>query len=89
LLVLSTNVLAGTRLTAAQCNEYPFTPLKGEITHTQIVNYLAELESIGYDPGKVSVYYPSDIERAESRLRAEYARDCTGSPAHVTAQSSQ
>jgi hypothetical protein len=89
LLVLSTSVLAGTRLTAAQCNDYPFTPLKREVTHAQLRHELAELESVGYEPGAVSPDYPSDIERAESRLQAKYARDCTASHAHVTAQNSQ
>ncbi|CAB3781220.1 DUF4148 domain-containing protein [Pararobbsia alpina] len=89
LMILSTNVLAGTRLTAAQCNDYPFTPLKGKVTRAQLVQVLAELESVGYDPGAVSGYYPLDLQRAQSRLRAKYARECTDSPKHIKAQSSQ
>jgi hypothetical protein len=89
LLVLSTSVLAGTRLSTAQCNDYPFTPLKREVTHAQLRHELAELESVGYDPGAVSTAYPSDLERAKSLLQAKYARDCTASRAHVTAQNSQ
>jgi hypothetical protein len=39
---------------------------------------LAELEAVGYQPNSDNVDYPSDIMRAEKKLRAEYRQDCPG-----------
>jgi hypothetical protein len=66
-------------LTPHECQSYPFVPsANGDVTHRQLMRELRELESVGYEPGRIDVYYPQDIERAEKRLHAKYQRDCTG-----------
>jgi hypothetical protein len=42
---------------------------------------LAELEAVGYQPNNNDVDYPSDIMKAEKKLRAEYRQDCLDAPA--------
>jgi hypothetical protein len=69
-------------LTAHECNSYPFVKsADGTVTHRQLVRELRELESVGYDPARIDVYYPSDVQRAEARLHAKYERDCAGGAA--------
>jgi hypothetical protein len=70
---------AASKLTPAECNDYPFQPLSKPVTHAQVIQELSELESVGYDPsaGDES-YYPSDIQLAEARLRLKYRADCLG-----------
>jgi hypothetical protein len=72
-------------LTAAQCNDYPFQPLKGEVTHAQLMQELAELESVGYNPTGDEIDYPADLERAEHRLQVKYQNDCLSNPAQSKA----
>lgn len=48
------------------------------MTHHQLQRELRELEAVGYDPHRISIYYPSDIQHAEVRLHAKYVRDCSG-----------
>ncbi|WP_043203831.1 DUF4148 domain-containing protein [Paraburkholderia acidipaludis] len=68
-------------LTAHECQSYPFVKSNGAVTHRQLMRELRELEAVGYDPARIDVYYPSDIEKAERRLHAKYERDCTGGAA--------
>ncbi|SDE08412.1 DUF4148 domain-containing protein [Paraburkholderia lycopersici] len=86
LVIASTSAFAGSRLTAQQCNDYPFVRTGGAVTHTQLENELAELESVGYDPTDTEhPDYPSDIERAQTRLLTKYRADCgSQSPTAIT-----
>ena len=79
LLTVSAAGWASPGLTPQQCNDYPFTRLKTEVTHKQLMNELSELEAVGYDPGANDDYYPADLMAAEKKLRAEYRRDCASS----------
>ncbi|MGF6243879.1 hypothetical protein P3T42_005644 [Paraburkholderia sp. GAS38] len=72
----SASAFAAKGLTPQQCNDYPFTPLKAEVTHAQLMQELAELEAVGYDPSENDEDYPSDLELAEKKLQAEYHADC-------------
>ncbi|WP_322011185.1 DUF4148 domain-containing protein [Paraburkholderia sp. J12] len=76
LAVCSASAFAGPHLTPAQCNDYPFTPLKGEVTHAQLMQELAELESVGYDPSADDEFYPHELHVAQRKLQAEYHADC-------------
>ena len=71
---------AGSHLTPDQCNDYPFTPLHGEVTHKQLMKELGELEAVGYQPDEDQNYYPQDLQDAEAKLRQEYRRDCVAPP---------
>ncbi|MEA3119431.1 MAG: hypothetical protein QOI13_2701 [Paraburkholderia sp.] len=77
LLLGSASAMAGSKLTADECNDYPFKPVVGEITHAQLVRELAELESVGYEPYKNDYYYPNDLQAAQARLQAKYVAECT------------
>jgi hypothetical protein len=77
LLGMSAASWASSGLTPQQCNGYPFKKLKTEVTHKQLMTELAELEAVGYQPSNNDIDYPSDIMRAEKKLRAEYRQDCT------------
>ena len=57
----SVSAMADSKLTGEECNDYPFKPVVGEITHAQLMQELAELESVGYDPHKTDYYYPNDL----------------------------
>jgi Domain of unknown function (DUF4148) len=76
LLLGSVSAMAGNKLTPEQCNDYPFKPVVGEITHAQLVQELAELESVGYEPYKNDYYYPNQLQEAQARLQAKYVADC-------------
>jgi hypothetical protein len=78
LILGSVSVMAGPRLTVEQCNDndYPFKPVEGHVTHTQLVQELAELESVGYQPDRWDPYYPNDLQAAQARLHAKYLADC-------------
>jgi hypothetical protein len=76
LLLGSVSAMAGSKLTAEECNDYPFKPVVGEVTHAQLVQELAELESVGYEPYKNDYYYPHDLQAAQARLHAKYIADC-------------
>lgn len=76
LLMLSASASAASRLTPQECNSYPFVPVKGEITHQDLMRELAELESVGYQPGADDTEYPNDIMQAEKRLQAKYQAEC-------------
>jgi hypothetical protein len=78
-LLASGAALANGKLTPNECNDYPFKPLNGPVTHAQLMQELSELESVGYDPSASGDnYYPSDIQTAESRLALKYRADCLG-----------
>jgi Domain of unknown function (DUF4148) len=79
LLVGGVPVMAGSKLTPAECNDYPFKPVIGEITHAQLVQELAELESVGYQPDQEDFYYPRNLQAAQARLHAKYIADCAPS----------
>jgi hypothetical protein len=72
-------------LTPHECHSYPFVRSGGSLTHRQMVRELRELESVGYQPGRVDAYYPNDIEKAEARLHAKYERDCEGNASMTSA----
>lgn len=70
---------SSSKLTPNECNDYPFKPLSGPVTHAQLMQELRELESVGYDPSASGDnYYPSDIQSAETRLSVKYRADCLG-----------
>jgi hypothetical protein len=84
MLLASASSFAGQQLTPAQCNDYPFVPTHGPVTHAQLMNELSELESVGYQPGDGDeADYPEPLDRAEQRLHAKYQADC-----HVPASQS-
>jgi Domain of unknown function (DUF4148) len=76
LLLGSVSAMADSHLTAEQCNDYPFRPVEGHVTHAQLVQELAELESVGYEPDRWDPYYPNDLQAAQARLHAKYLADC-------------
>lgn len=82
LLLGSMSAIAGSKLTAEECNDYPFKPVVGEITHAQLEQELAELESVGYEPEKQDFYYPNDLQAAQARLHAKYVADCAPDAGH-------
>jgi hypothetical protein len=88
LVTASASVMAAPHLTPQECSDYPFKPLKSEVTHAQLVQELAELEAVGYDPSENDEEYPNDLEIAEGKLHAEYRRDCGASAARPETQSS-
>jgi hypothetical protein len=76
LMMISISASATERLSAAQCRSYPFVPVKGELTHRDVMRELSELESVGYEPSANDPHYPDDIERAENALHAKFVADC-------------
>jgi hypothetical protein len=76
LLLGGVSAMADSKLTAEECNDYPFKPVVGEITHAQLMQELAELESVGYEPYKNDYYYPRALEAAQARLHTKYVADC-------------
>ncbi|WP_321953648.1 DUF4148 domain-containing protein [Paraburkholderia bannensis] len=78
-LAVSASAVAAPHLTPQQCNDYPFKPLKKEVTHAQLEQELGELEAVGYQPADDDNEYPQDLMTAQHRLEREYARDCRGS----------
>lgn len=86
LLIGSASAMAAPGLTQKQCNDYPFTKTKGEVTHKQLMRELGELESVGYQPSDGDDSdYPNDLDKAEQKLQAEYRADCLPAQAHVSA----
>jgi hypothetical protein len=88
LFTVSASVMAAPHLTPQECNDYPFKPLKTEVTHAQLQQELAELEAVGYSPSENDMEYPNDLQRAENKVHAEYRRDCAASTTMSTTQSS-
>lgn len=84
----SASAMAAPHLTQRECNGYPFTPLKGEVTHKQLMRELAELEAQGYDPGVDDATYPANLEAAQAKLTAQYRRDCLPAKAVNSTQES-
>ncbi|CAB3793912.1 hypothetical protein LMG28614_03791 [Paraburkholderia ultramafica] len=80
LLLGSVSAMADTKLTVEECNDYPFKPVVGNVTHAQLVQELAELESVGYQPAKRDWHYPSDLQAAEARLHTKYLAECAPVP---------
>ncbi|APR40411.1 DUF4148 domain-containing protein [Paraburkholderia sp. SOS3] len=77
--LLASGAASASKLTPGECNDYPFKPLSGAVTHAQLMQELSELESVGYDPSAGGDdYYPSDIEAAQARLAVKYRADCLG-----------
>jgi|SRR5579864_4497541 len=76
LMMISASASAMGKLSATECHSYPFAPVKGEITHSDLMRELSELESVGYQPATNDPQYPNDIARAERRLHAKYIADC-------------
>ena len=89
LLIGSASAMAAPGLSQQQCNDYPFTPLKSEVTHKQLMNELGELEAVGYSPSNDDDDYPSDLEAAQQKLQAEYRADCLPAAPHVSASATQ
>jgi ABC-type antimicrobial peptide transport system ATPase subunit len=84
LLIGSASAMAAPHLTPQQCNDYPFKPLKTEVTHKQLMRELNELEAVGYNPDDANTY-PDDLEDAQQKLQAEYRADCMPAAPHVSA----
>ncbi|REG52162.1 uncharacterized protein DUF4148 [Paraburkholderia sp. BL6669N2] len=76
LLTISASASAMGKLSAAQCHSYPFAPVKGEVTHGDLMRELSELESVGYQPGGSDLNYPNNVTRAEKALHAKFIADC-------------
>lgn len=74
--VVTGSAFAAPHLTEQQCHSYPFVKTAHPATHQQLMNELSELEAVGYDPEANDHSYPSDIDRGERKLRAEYRQDC-------------
>lgn len=72
----SASAMAGPMLTQRQCNDYPFKPLKAEVTHKQLMRELGELEAEGYQPSSDDNLYPADLQAAQKKLNADYRADC-------------
>lgn len=87
LLAASASAMAAPHLTPQECNAYPFKPLKGEVTHRQLMRELGELEAVGYNPADDDAVYPADLEAAEKKLQAEYRTDCAPAVPMTNAQS--
>lgn len=88
LLIGSASAMASPGLTQQQCNDYPFTHLKSEVTHRQLMSELGELEAVGYSPSSNDNEYPHDLDRAEKKLQAEYRADCMPT-AHASTTATQ
>jgi hypothetical protein len=86
LLAAATSAMAAPHLTPQQCNDYPFKPLTKEVTHAQLIQELAELEAVGYNPSESDEDYPEDLHTAQKALSKEYQRDCTTSSVSHPAQ---
>lgn len=71
--------MAAPQLTQSECHDYPFVPLKHEVTHKQLMEELSELEAVGYQPAADENDYPQDLNVAEAKLRKEYRQECAGS----------
>jgi hypothetical protein len=90
-LVGSASAIAAQKLTPQECNDYPFVPVNGRVTPTQLERELSELESVGYRPGADDDYYDEDgipdLQQAEKLLRAKYVADCApaGHPTNAQA----
>ena len=76
MLIGSASALATQKLTAQECNDYPFRQPTGEVTHAQLIQELSELESVGYNPTDDDLNYPTNLQQAEQRLQAKYRADC-------------
>ncbi|MFP3569648.1 DUF4148 domain-containing protein [Paraburkholderia sp. SIMBA_030] len=77
LMMISVSASATEKLSAAECHLYPFAPVKGELTHRDVMRELSELESVGYQPAENDPHYPDDITRAEKALHAKFVADCS------------
>jgi hypothetical protein len=86
LLAGSASVMAAPHLTPQECNSYPLTPLKGEVTHKDLMRELAELEAVGYNPATNDEYYPADLEAAQKKVREEYRADCAPAASTMNSQ---
>jgi Domain of unknown function (DUF4148) len=80
MLIGSASALATQKLTAQECNDYPFESVTGQVTKAQLERELSELESVGYQPGPADDdSYPEtspDLQQAEKLLQAKYVADC-------------
>src|SRR5260370_32846079 len=89
-LIGSASAVAAQKLTPQECNDYPFNPVTGQVTHTQLDRELSELESVGYRPGADDDYYDEDgipdLQQAEKLLRAKYVADCAPAAHPANAQ---
>jgi hypothetical protein len=83
----SGSAMAAQGLSPQECSDYPFKPLKGEVTHAQLMRELGELEAVGYDPTADDVEYPDHLEQAQQRLQAEYRADCAPAASMTNTQS--
>ncbi|SDH13266.1 DUF4148 domain-containing protein [Paraburkholderia phenazinium] len=86
LLAGSASAMAAPHLTPQECNDYPFKPLKAEVTHRQLMRELGELEAVGYNPAADDAVYPADLEAAQKKLQAEYRSDCATAAPMTNAQ---
>ena len=87
LMLISASASAMGRLSAAECHAYPFAPVKGEVTHRDLMRELSELESVGYQPARNDQEYPRDITRAEKALHAKFVADCGATTQTAATQS--
>src|ERR1700675_4307545 len=80
MLIGSASALATQKLTAQECNDYPFESVTGQLTKAQLERELSELESVGYQPGPADDdSYPEtspDLQQAEKLLQAKKVADC-------------
>ncbi|WP_027800829.1 DUF4148 domain-containing protein [Paraburkholderia dilworthii] len=76
LMIVSVSVNAAEKLSAKECQSYPFVAANGGITHGDLIRELSELESVGYEPARNDPQYPAGLRRAEKRLHAKFITDC-------------
>jgi len=76
-LIGSTGLANAKPLTPIQCNSFPFVQTHRALTRDEVVNELAELVDVGYNPNTGDDYdYPADIQKSELRLNEKYQHDC-------------
>jgi hypothetical protein len=64
-----------------------FAQSNGPVTRAQVRSELVQLESVGYNPGRVDPSYPSDILTAQARVNAQNAASGYGAPTAGASQS--
>lgn len=68
---------AGTHLSPAQCRDLTALRNHAPLTHERNISELAALEEAGYHPALgMDLYYPSDLQMAQSQVDRWYQAEC-------------
>ena len=73
-LLVALGALAAPFAAHAQSDAAPVMPGM-PVTRAQVHDDLVRIEQAGYDPHKVSVHYPADIQAAQAKLQASGAAE--------------